>query len=136
MSFSYAKFIARRGGVVLASGPPVESVPGPTRCCCDHSLQTWRSLKHECEHNPLCIVYVLGHPTIHTPGFRTRRTLSFLSAKYLDTEFQSYKLGLLQHSLHLSHSVPAVNQNSKVASSSGWASMAFNWSAHLLFRGQ
>ena len=73
----------------------------------------------------------------HTPGFRTRRTLSFLSAKYLDTEFlQSYKLGLLQHSLHLSHSVPAVNQNSKVASSSGWASMAFNWSAHLLFRGQ
>ena len=47
MSFSYAKFIARRGGVVLASGPPVESVPGPTRCCHDHSLQTWRSLKHE-----------------------------------------------------------------------------------------
>ena len=47
MSFSYAKFIARRGGVVLASGPPVESVPGPTRCCRDHSLQTWRSLKHE-----------------------------------------------------------------------------------------
>ena len=64
MSFSYAKFIARRGGVVLASGPPVESVPGPTRGGCDHSLQTWRSLKHECEHNPLCIVYVLGHPTI------------------------------------------------------------------------
>ena len=64
MSFSYAKFIARRGGVVLASGPPVESVPGPTRCCCDHSLQTWRSLKHECEHNPLCIVDVLGHPTL------------------------------------------------------------------------
>ena len=52
--------------VVLACGPPVESVPGPTRCCCDHSLQTWRSLKHECEHNPLCIVYVLGHPTIHS----------------------------------------------------------------------
>ena len=47
MSFSYAKFIARRGGVVLASGPPVESIPGPTRCCRDHSLQTWRSLKHE-----------------------------------------------------------------------------------------
>ena len=51
---------------MLASGPPVESVPGPTRCCCDHSLQTWRSLKHECEHNPLCIVYVLGHPTIQS----------------------------------------------------------------------
>ena len=32
---------------MLASGPPVESVPGPTRCCRDHSLQTWRSLKHE-----------------------------------------------------------------------------------------
>ena len=49
---------------MLASGPPVESVPGPSRCCCDHSLQTWRSLKHECEHNPLCIVDVLGHPAI------------------------------------------------------------------------
>ena len=31
----------------------------------------------------------------HTPGFRTRRTLSFLSAKYLDTEFQSAYCNIL-----------------------------------------
>ena len=84
MSFSYAKFIARRGGVVLASGPPVESVPGPTRCCRDHLLQTWRSLKHEVN-RIRCVLFMfsairryrrlndlVGEPTIWSYAVRPR----------------------------------------------------------------